>query len=654
MDVALKIWRYNPQRGERELREYEVDAPEWACLLDVLDLIKDKHDGTLAYRKSCRMMICGSCGMRMDGRAILACKEPMKPIVEAGHVPTIAPMGNMPVLKDLVVDMAPFWNKIRAMKPWLDPGYDEVAEKERIVSQQQVNAIHKEALCIMCGCCVSECNSMESDPEFLGPAALAKGFRFVGDVRDQADIARLNEYNQEHGIWDCTRCYFCNERCPKGVDPRDAIAKLGAESIKQKVDHDMGAKHAKWFVKSAETTGWLRETELVPKTQGTVEAVKQIGFALKLAKHGKVPPPFPPHVAKDVQEARALRDLVRQQGREGAAGIVQGERGLAMIEHVLEADPDQAPADRIAPESQEARVAATEPKRVAYYKGCLASLSAKELDISTQALAPKLGLELDELESVTCCGAGDIHEAEPDYYLHLNARILAYAEQTGCDTLMTICNVCTLNLRQANWQLKNDDELRARVSANLETVGAPPYAGTVEVKHLLWLIAEGDGYELLKTVAHKGLKGLKIAPFYGCQILRPSKVLGFEDPDKPWSLEAIIEACGGEPVDYPAKIKCCGFPIIQAREETALGELIQPIEQASEAGADAIVTPCPLCHLSLDAWQSKLKKSTGKDFAMPILHLSQLIGVAAGLEESELRFKRHVVSVEPVVEKLEA
>ena len=340
MDVALKIWRYNPQRGERELREYEVDAPEWACLLDVLDLIKDKHDGTLAYRKSCRMMICGSCGMRMDGRAILACKEPMKPIVEAGHVPTIAPMGNMPVLKDLVVDMAPFWNKIRAMKPWLDPGYDEVAEKERIVSQQQVNAIHKEALCIMCGCCVSECNSMESDPEFLGPAALAKGFRFVGDVRDQADIARLNEYNQEHGIWDCTRCYFCNERCPKGVDPRDAIAKLGAESIKQKVDHDMGAKHAKWFVKSAETTGWLRETELVPKTQGTVEAVKQIGFALKLAKHGKVPPPFPPHVAKDVHEARALRDLVRQQGREGAAGIVQGERGLAMIEHVLEADAE--------------------------------------------------------------------------------------------------------------------------------------------------------------------------------------------------------------------------------------------------------------------------------------------------------------------------
>ncbi len=337
MDVALKIWRFDPESGERVLREYEVDAPEWACLLDVLDLIKDKHDGTLAYRKSCRMMICGSCGMRMDGRAVLACKERMKPIADAGHVPVISAMGNMPVLKDLVVDMAPFWGKIRAVKPWLDAGYDEVAEKERIVSQQQMNVINKEALCIMCGCCVSECNSMESDPEFLGPAALAKGFRFVGDARDKTDVERLNELNQEHGIWDCTRCYFCNERCPKGVDPRDAIAKLGAESVKQGIDHDMGAKHAKWFVRSAETTGWLRETELVPKTQGILEAIKQTGFALKLARRGKVPSPFPPHVAKDVKEARELRELVKEQGREGALGIVQGEHALGRIEFQQEA-----------------------------------------------------------------------------------------------------------------------------------------------------------------------------------------------------------------------------------------------------------------------------------------------------------------------------
>jgi succinate dehydrogenase / fumarate reductase iron-sulfur subunit len=339
MDVALKIWRYDAETGERALKDYQVEAPEWACLLDVLDIVKDQVDGTLSFRKSCRMMICGSCGMRMDGRAVLACKERMQPIVEAGHVPVISAMGNLPIVKDLVVDMGPFWQKIRAMRPWLEPGYLEAPEeKEFHVSPDDAEVIHKEALCINCGCCVSECNSMESDPEFFGPAALAKGMRFVGDARDQETVERLETYNSEHGIWDCTRCYFCTERCPKGVDPRDAIAKLGAESIKYGIERDMGAKHANWFVHSAKTTGWLRETELVPKTQGIVSSIKQTKFALSLARRGKVPLPFPPHVAENVKQARDLYNLVKEQGRDGAAGIVQGEKGLAYIEFAEEAE----------------------------------------------------------------------------------------------------------------------------------------------------------------------------------------------------------------------------------------------------------------------------------------------------------------------------
>ena len=151
--------------------------------------------------------------------------------------------------------------------------------------------------------------------------------------------------------------------------------------------------------------------------------------------------------------------------------------------------------------------------KVAYYKGCLASLSAKELDISTQALVPKLGIELEELEAVTCCGAGDIHEAEPDYYLHLNARILAYAEATGADTLMTICNVCTLNLRQANHILQGDEAVLARVNENLRSVGAPRYKGGVEVRHFLWMIAEGVKesralYDLVKAQDRQGAAGI--------------------------------------------------------------------------------------------------------------------------------------------------
>jgi succinate dehydrogenase / fumarate reductase iron-sulfur subunit len=337
MQVALKIWRYESTTGDKALREYEVDAPEEATLLDVLDIVKDKVDGTLAYRKSCRMMICGSCGMRMDGAAVLACKTRMYDIANAGRVPVISAMGNLPIVKDLVVDMDPFWAKFKAMKPYLQPGYDQPEDgREYVISPERMNVIHKESLCINCGCCVSECNAWDSEPEFLGPQALAKGMRFVGDPRDGRKVERLDEYSGEHGIWECTRCYFCNERCPKGVDPRDAIAKLGAEAVKEGIDDDMGAKHANWFVTSAKTTGWLRETELVPKTQGVISAIGQMKFAMSLLKHGKVPPPFPPHVAEGVKESRGLYDLVKQQGRDGALGIVQGERALSRLEHESE------------------------------------------------------------------------------------------------------------------------------------------------------------------------------------------------------------------------------------------------------------------------------------------------------------------------------
>ena len=292
-------------------------------------------------------------------------------------------------------------------------------------------------------------------------------------------------------------------------------------------------------------------------------------------------------------------------------------------------------------------------ERYAYYPGCLASLSQKELDSSTRAIASRLDVELIDMPSVTCCGAGDIHEAKPDYYLHLSARILGQAERTGAEVLLTICNVCTLNLRQANAKLTSDPTELARVNDNLRQVGAATYDGGVEVRHLLWEVSVGEGYDRFRSIAVKSLEGLKVAPFYGCQILRPAKVLGFEDPDRPESLERLITACGAEPIDYPAKVKCCGFPIILAREDVAMGELVQPLQEAADAGADVMVTPCPLCHLSLDAWQRKAEDLAGREFRLPVLHLAQLLGAAAGVEEDALRFRRHVVRLsEDVKDKL--
>lgn len=316
MEATLRIRRWDPDTQKARFDTFTVTVPVTASVLDALDAIKDTRDGTLAYRKSCRMAVCGSCGMRIDGGAALACKTPMKKFVDAGHTITVSPMGNLPVIKDLVVDMAPFWEKIRAVKPYLDTRDEEVPEKEWRVAPEHGDMIHKESLCILCGCCVSECNSMESDPDFLGPAALAKAYRFVGDARDTDTRERLRDLNGAHGIWDCTRCYFCNQRCPKGVDPRDAIAKLGAESFKEGFVRDEGARHAKVFVDSTYKGGYLRETELVPKTIGPVNAVKDIPFALQLARAGKVPNPLSPHKAKDNDEVKRLWKLLEKEAKE--------------------------------------------------------------------------------------------------------------------------------------------------------------------------------------------------------------------------------------------------------------------------------------------------------------------------------------------------
>jgi succinate dehydrogenase / fumarate reductase iron-sulfur subunit len=313
MQFTVKIERWNPETEQGGLHSYTVDAPETATLLDVLDVIKDTVDGSLTYRKSCRMAVCGSCGMRMDGAAVLACKTPMLPLAEEGRVPVVSPMGNLPVVKDLVVDMDPFWAKFRAVKPWLEED-DAPPVKEWRVQQQELDRIMKEALCIQCGCCVSECNSMEADPEFLGPAALAKAARFVGDVRDRDRKGRLERYNGPHGVWDCTRCYFCNERCPKGVDPRDAIAKIGSEIYAEGMLSDKGARHAQVFDFSTRATGYLLETALVPYTD-PLKAM-DIKFAMQMARAGKVPNPLKPHRAKKLDEVRKLHKLLKGQEAE--------------------------------------------------------------------------------------------------------------------------------------------------------------------------------------------------------------------------------------------------------------------------------------------------------------------------------------------------
>ena len=293
------------------------------------------------------------------------------------------------------------------------------------------------------------------------------------------------------------------------------------------------------------------------------------------------------------------------------------------------------------------------PRQFAYYPGCIAEFSSKELNVTTQALAPMLDIELVPMPGATCCGAGDIAEAKPNLYLTLNVRILSEAVEMGHDVL-TICNVCTLNLRRANKMVKEDPRLLEQVNGELVKAGSRPYSGTVDVTHLLWYISTEEGLAQLEKQGPRGLNGLRVAPYYGCQLLRPSSVMGFEDPDRPQSMERLIRALGGEVADYEAKSKCCGFPIILAREQVALKESHVALSQARDAGADCMVTPCPLCHLAMDAYQRKAELANDTEYNMPVLHLPQLLGLALGLGQDVLQFKRHMVSLDRVLETVGA
>ena len=224
-------------------------------------------------------------------------------------------MGNLPIVSDLVVDMDPFWAKFKAMKPYLQPGYDQPEDgREHVISQERMNVIHKESLCINCGCCVSGVQRDGVRARVPRPAGARQGDALRRrPARRRQGRAPRRRTAAEHGIWECTRCYFCNERCPKGVDPRDAIAKLGAEAIKEGIDRDMGAKHANWFVTSAKTTGWLRETELVPKTQGVVSSIKEMKFAMGLGEAR--------------QRCRRRSRRTSPERRQGVAGALRPRQG---------------------------------------------------------------------------------------------------------------------------------------------------------------------------------------------------------------------------------------------------------------------------------------------------------------------------------------
>jgi succinate dehydrogenase / fumarate reductase cytochrome b subunit len=230
--------------------------------------------------------------------------------------------------------------------------------------------------------------------------------------------------------------------------------------------------------------------------------------------------------------------------------------------------------------------------------------------------------------------------------------MLAMAERQGA-TLMTICSTCQGVLSNTNFHLRRDPERLAKANAVLADSGYQ-YKGTTTVKHLLWILVEDIGLDKIRPLVKRKLTGLKIAPFYGCYILRPQEYLGLKErPERSTYLEQLIEIVGGEPVEYKGKTKCCGFPMVTFNRDASLAMGANHILEAKDKGADLLVTPCPLCHLNLDAQQPDAARVVHKVIDTPIFHLPQLLGLAFGFSPEELRLNHHVVSTTRALEKVE-
>ncbi len=273
-EFTLRLRRYDPESGDAPYwEEHTIDLEPHRSVLEAILQAKARFDGSIGIRCSCRAAICGSCGVRINGRPGLACNTHLDKAQRAAAdgVIEVEPMGNMPVIKDLIVDMeAVHWKKIRRVTPWLI-AKQPVPEREYIVPRETMVDVTQTMACIQCGACVSDCLAMEVDPKFVGPAALAKAYRFVGDPRDDQHYERLKDLAEDpHGIYDCTHCFMCIDACPKDVAPMNQIMRLRrrAGSDHDIEDRNNGERHEQAFVSLVHKYGLLNEAELLPRSYG--------------------------------------------------------------------------------------------------------------------------------------------------------------------------------------------------------------------------------------------------------------------------------------------------------------------------------------------------------------------------------------------------
>jgi heterodisulfide reductase subunit B len=267
--------------------------------------------------------------------------------------------------------------------------------------------------------------------------------------------------------------------------------------------------------------------------------------------------------------------------------------------------------------------------------------------MSAQVVAKALDTELIELEDWNCCGSTPYTVVDELSAFCCCARNLALAEKRGLD-LVAACSDCYLILSRTNQHFQEYPEIKRKIGEALST-GGLEYHGTVKVRHILDVFANDISHDEIASKVKVDLSGLKVAPYYGCQVVRPTP--SFDDPENPHSMERLIESLGAQAISYPLKTRCCGGSLILSEQDIALGLIRKLLDNAASNGADCIVTVCPFCHLNLDAYQSTVNKKFKTNFSLPILFFTQLMGIAFGIDSKALGLQENIVPPEKVLAK---
>ncbi len=308
--MTFKVFRFNSETDYLPVyQHYTLDVKPGEVMLDILNRIKWEHDGSFSYRRSCRHGICGSCAIKVNGKATLACKDRVSDLVEIfGEDLVIEPQDEKRAIKDMVIDKGDFWKKYNTVQPYLTATIDEAPQKENLVLPEDADKIDEADYCIQCGNCYYSCPAVEANPDYLGPAALALTYRFNADVRDEAMDERLDTVNQiGPGIWDCVKCFECAEACPKELDPIGKITKLHQQTFQEgKAQNNVAVRHAVGFKPSIAKHGILDEGELVRYSEGNIGVLKHVPVAIKMFKKGKIVLPWNMPKSKNMDEIQKL------------------------------------------------------------------------------------------------------------------------------------------------------------------------------------------------------------------------------------------------------------------------------------------------------------------------------------------------------------